>query len=171
MKIVLIGYRGTGKSTVGKLLAARLGMPYISMDDEMVQNAGMSVPEIVDKYGWPGFRDMESELALNLSRKDGIIIDTGGGIIERLGNIEALKTDARIFWMKGSVETIVSRIQGGTERPSLTAGKSFTEEVAEVLERRSGKYGSAADYEIDTDEVSADQIAEKIIYLLNIEKA
>ena len=67
MNIVLIGYRGTGKSTVGKLLAEQLGMSYISMDDEIVQNAGMSVPEIVEKQGWPGFRDMESELARNLS--------------------------------------------------------------------------------------------------------
>jgi shikimate kinase len=170
MKIVLIGYRGTGKSTVGKLLAERLEMPYISMDAEIVKNAGMSVPEIVAKYGWPGFRNMESELALDLSKKDGIIVDTGGGIIERPGNIEALKAGACIFWLKASVDTIVLRIQGGTERPSLTEGKSFTEEVAEVLERRSEKYRSAADYEIDTDEVTALQIAEKIMALLNIEK-
>ena len=70
-----------------------------------------------------------------------------------------------IFWLKAKVDTIVSRIQGDTQRPSLTSGKSFTEEVAEVLERRIPKYRSAADHEIDTDELTPEQIADRIIEL------
>ena len=163
MNIVLIGYRGTGKSAVGELLALRLKMPCIGMDAEIVKRAGMSIPEIVEKYGWQKFRDMESEEARELAGLDNIIVDTGGGVVERPENIEALKTNSIIIWLKASVDTIVSRIQGDTERPALTAGKTFTEEIAEVLERRVPKYKSAAQYEIDTDESTPEQVADRII--------
>jgi shikimate kinase len=163
MNIVLIGYRGTGKSVVGELLAARLRMQCIGMDAEIVKRAGMSIPEIVEKHGWQKFRDIESEEARELSGFDNIVIDTGGGVIERPENIEALKTNSRIFWLKASVDRIVSRIQGGTERPALTAGKTFTEEVTEVLERRIPKYKNAAQYEIDTDGLTPEQVADRII--------
>ncbi|MBW1965591.1 MAG: shikimate kinase, partial [Deltaproteobacteria bacterium] len=163
MNIVLIGYRGTGKSVVGELLAARLRMQCIGMDTEIVKRAGMSIPEIVEKYGWEKFRDIESEEAREVSGFDNVVIDTGGGVIERPKNIEALKINSRIFWLKASVDEIVSRIHGDTERPALTAGKTFTEEVTEVLERRIPKYKSAAKYEIDTDELTPEQVADRII--------
>ena len=163
MNIVLIGYRGTGKSAVGELLALRLKMPCIGMDAEIVKRAGMSIPEIVEKYGWQKFRDMESEEARELAGLDNIIVDTGGGVVERPENIEALKTNSIIIWLKASVDTIVSRIQGDTERPALTAGKTFTEEVTEVLEQRIPKYKSAAQYEIDTDESTPEQVADRVI--------
>jgi shikimate kinase len=167
MILVLVGYRGTGKTAVGDLLAKRLRIPCISMDKEIIKRAGMSTNEIVDKYGWPGFRDIESEVALELSGRDNIIVDTGGGVIERPENIEVLQKNSRIFWLKASVGTIVSRIQDCTERPSLTAGKTFTEEVAEVLDRRNPKYKSAANYEIDTDGLTPEEIADKIVSLWN----
>ncbi len=88
MNIVLIGYRGTGKSEVGSILARELGMELIGMDAEIVKWTGMTIPEIVVKYDWPGFRDRESELARDLSGKDNTVIATGGGIIERPENIE-----------------------------------------------------------------------------------
>jgi shikimate kinase len=165
MNIVLIGYRGTGKSVVGELLALQLDMPLMGMDAQIVKKARMPIPEIVEKLGWPGFRDIESQVARELAGLDNIIIDTGGGIIERPENIEALKINSRIFWLKASVDAIVSRIQEGTQRPALTAGKTFTEEVAEVLEQRIPKYKSAAQYEIDTDPLTPDQVAERIIQI------
>jgi shikimate kinase len=165
MNIVLIGYRGTGKSVVGELLAMQLDMPLMGMDAQIVKNAGMPIPEIVEKLGWPGFRDIESEVARELAGLDNIIIDTGGGVIERPENIEALKINSRIFWLRASVDAIVSRIQEGTQRPALTAGKTFTEEIAEVLEQRIPKYKSAAQFEIDTDALTPEQVAERIIQI------
>lgn len=165
MNIVLIGYRGTGKSVVGKLLSERLKMECISMDARIVEKAGMSIPEFVEKYDWPRFRDLESEIAQELARLDNTIVDTGGGVIERPENIAVLQENAQIFWLKASVDLIVSRIETGTERPSLT-GKSFTEEVAEVLERRTPKYLSAAHYEIDTEKLTPEQVANGIIQYL-----
>lgn len=163
MNIALIGYRGTGKTVVGDLVAKRLQMNCIAMDARIVEKAGMSIPDIVEKHGWPKFRDMESEVARELAKLDNIVIDTGGGIIERPENIDALQANALIIWLKASVSAIVSRIQEGTERPSLTGGKSFTEEVAEVLERRNPKYRSAAQYEIDTDHLTPEQVADRVI--------
>lgn len=163
MNIVLIGYRGTGKSVVAEILSEALKMKSIGMDAEIVNQTGLSIPEIVEKYGWDRFRDIETEVAVNVSQLDGVIADTGGGVIERSENIEALKKNGIIFWLKASVDVIVTRIESGTERPALTEGKSFTEEVAEVLEKRTQKYSSAAQYEIDTDNSSPDQVADRII--------
>lgn len=163
MILVLIGYRGTGKTVVGELLAKRLQMPCISIDEEIVRRAGRPIKEIVDQLGWPAFRDMESELVREFSGRDDIIVDTGGGVIEREENIAVMKGNACIFWLKASVDTIVSRIQDCTERPSLTVGKTFTEEVAEVLERRDPKYEAAADYVIDTEVLTPEQIADQIV--------
>lgn len=163
MNIVLIGYRGTGKSVVAEILTEALEMKSIGMDAAIVEKAGLSIPEIVEKYGWDRFREIETEVAVQASQLDAFIIDAGGGVIERPENIEALKKNGIIFWLKASVDVVVERIESGTERPALVEGKTFTEEVAEVLEGRIPKYSSAAHYEIDTDNISTDQVADRVV--------
>jgi shikimate kinase len=163
MNIVLIGYRGTGKSHVGRLVAERLSFPFVSIDKAITLRAGLSIPEIVERYGWPGFRDRESLEVREMAVWDSIVIDTGGGVIERPENVELLRGNGCIIWLKASVETIVSRIKGNEERPALTAGKTFTEEVAEVLERRTPLYRAAAMYEIDTDTLEPGEIADMVM--------
>ncbi len=148
---------------VAEILSETLRMKSIGMDAEIVKQAGLSIPEIVEKYGWDKFRSLETEVALQVSRLDNVISDTGGGVIERLENIDALKKNGIIFWLKASVDVIVSRIESGTERPALTEGKTFTEEVAEVLGKRISKYSSSAQYVIDTDRMTPDQVAGRII--------
>jgi shikimate kinase len=159
MNIVLIGYRGTGKSVVGEILGRNLGMKYVEVDKKIIETAGMSIPEIVEKYGWSGFRDLESKVVQQLSRYDHLIIDTGGGVIERPENVPSLKVNSYIFWLKASVDTIVARIQSDTQRPSLTAGKTFIEEIGEILNQRLPKYKMAAQFEIDTDHLTPEQVA------------
>jgi shikimate kinase len=163
MNLILIGYRGTGKSVVGRIVAQRLKMSYVGMDARIVERAGISIPEIVERQGWPGFRDLESELAAELAHQDNLVIDTGGGVIERSENIAALKVSGRIVWLTASVETIVARIQDDTQRPALVAGKTFTEEVAEVLDARTSKYKNASQYQIATDDLTPEQVADEII--------
>ncbi|MDA3898827.1 MAG: shikimate kinase [Desulfobacteraceae bacterium] len=163
MNMVLIGYRGTGKSEVGAIVADRLKMTCVGMDAEIVRRAGISIPEIVEKFGWARFRDMETEVAVDFSARDHLIIDTGGGVIERPENIAALQKNGIIFWLKATVDVIVSRIADDTQRPALVEGKTFTEEIAEVLERRISKYENAAQFEIDTDHLTPDQVAEQIV--------
>jgi len=165
MNIVLIGYRGVGKSHVGRVLAERLAFPFISIDREIESRAGMSIPGIVELYGWPGFRDRESLEVRELSVRDNIIIDSGGGVVERPENIVCLRQNGCMIWLKAAVPTIISRIEKGTNRPALTAGKSFTEEVAEVLERRTPLYRAAAMYEVETDGRTPEDIAAEIVSL------
>jgi shikimate kinase len=163
MNLVLIGYRGTGKSEVGARLAARLGMPVLSMDALIVERAGKPVPEIVAERGWPGFRDLETEIARECAARDGVIIDCGGGVIERWENIEVLGEHGVIVWLSASVDTIVRRIQGDTQRPSLTGAQSFTDEVAEVLTRRTPLYQAAADAVVETDALTPAEVAARIV--------
>jgi len=163
MNIVLIGYRGTGKSHVGELLAEKLGMRLVSMDAEIVRHAGRPIPEIVAEHGWDYFRDLETDEARRLAGQDALVIDCGGGVIERDENVTILKKNAEIFWLKAEVATIVSRIEGDTQRPALVEGNTFTEEVAEVLERRTPKYRAAAQHAIDTDSLTPEQVAEQVL--------
>ena len=165
MNLVLIGYRGTGKSTVARLLAEKLGMEVVSLDEEIVRQAGRPIPEIVAEHGWPHFRDLESKITERFCARDNIIIDAGGGVILREENVKNLRRSGKLFWLRASVAVIVARIEGGTERPPLTAGKSFTEEVADVLRERTPLYEAAAHHQIDTDALSPEQVAAEIARL------
>ena len=165
MNLVLIGYRGTGKSTVARLLAEKLGMEVVSLDEEIVRYGGRSVPEIVAEHGWPHFRDLESAVTKRVCARDNIIIDAGGGVILRQENGESLRRRGKLFWLRASVPVIVARIAGGADRPPLLAGKSFTEEVEEVLRERTPLYAAAADHQVDTDGRSPEQVAAEITRL------
>ncbi len=163
MNIVLIGYRGTGKSTVGKILASRLDRMLLSTDVEVVKLAGQTIPEIVEHQGWEHFRDLESQVCQQLAGRQGLVIDTGGGIILRPQNVMVLKQLGTLFWLTASVETIARRIGGGTQRPSLTGVKSFIDEIQDVLCERLPKYQTAADHVIETEGKSLRQVADEIL--------
>ncbi len=166
MNIVLIGYRGAGKSAVGRRLAARLGRTLLSTDAEIVRRAHRTIPEIVAQDGWEYFRDLESNICRELAARDQLVIDTGGGAILRMQNVEALKNNGILFWLTASVETIVKRIGGDTQRPSLTGAKSFVDEIQDLLRERTPKYQAAADHVITTDDRSLDQLVETILALV-----
>lgn len=163
MNIVLIGYRGTGKSTVGKIIATRLGRSIVSTDAEIVKRMGQSIPEIVAEHGWDYFRDLESQVCKELAGRDGLVIDTGGGAILRAQNVELLKKTGTLFWLTASVDTIIQRIGRDTQRPSLTGTKSFVDEIEDVMRERTPQYEAAADHRIATDGRSIMQIADAIL--------
>ena len=163
MNVVLIGYRGTGKSTVGKIVAARLGRVLVSTDAEIVKSAGQTIPQIVEQHSWEYFRDLETKICQSLAGRDGLVIDTGGGAILRPQNIAVLKHTGKLFWLTASVETIVKRIGTDTQRPSLTGTKSFIDEIQDVLRERMPKYQAAADHVIETEGKSLTQVADEIL--------
>ena len=166
MNIVLVGYRGTGKSSVARILSKELNFPVFNIDEKITEKAGMSIPQIVEKFGWDKFRDLESKIAEQVSNIDNYIIDTGGGVILRGKNVKNLRKNSKVFWLKADITTIVERIKHGTHRPSLTDGKNFVEEIEEVLTQRKEKYEKAADYIIDTSKLSSSDVAEKIALLM-----
>jgi shikimate kinase len=163
MNIVLIGYRGTGKSTASKMLAARLNRPVLSTDEEIVKQAKQTIPELVTQFGWDHFRDLESQVCLDVAGRDGLVLDTGGGIILRPQNVQALKTHGVLFWLTAEPETVRRRIGGDTQRPSLTGTTSFTDEIEDVMRERRPKYEAAADHVIATDHRSLTDVMEAIL--------
>jgi shikimate kinase len=165
MNIVLIGYRGTGKSTVGRLLAGRLGREFVSTDEEIVKRTRRTIPEIVAQQGWDYFRDLESDICRELGSRDQLIIDTGGGAILRAQNVEVLKKNGTLIWLTASVETITKRIGGDNQRPSLTGTKSFVDEIQDVLRERTPKYQAAAEHTVVTDGLTTHQLAETLLSL------
>jgi shikimate kinase len=167
MNIVLIGYRGTGKTAVGKKLAQILAWPLLQLDDMIVRSAGSSIPEIVAKSGWDYFRDLESQAVAEAAKKDSCVIDTGGGVILREQNVVRLKQNGLLFWMKADPDTIISRIKDDTGRPSLTGNKSFIEEVREILQQRTPLYQKAQEVTIETAGKTIDSIADEIIEKYN----
>jgi shikimate kinase len=168
MNVVLIGYRGTGKSTVAKSLAVHLRLAMISTDAEIVSRAGHAIADIVAKRGWDYFRDLESQTCQELADRDGLVIDTGGGAILRGQNVAALKKNGKLFWLTASVATIAERIGGERGRPSLTGTKSFIEEIQEVLSERTPRYQEAADFVIATDGRSVRQVVDEIVVCLQL---
>ena len=163
MNVVLIGYRGTGKSTVGNIVAARLGRSLVSTDAEIMKLVGQSIPEIVETNGWEYFRDLEGKVCQELAGRTGLVVDAGGGAILRPQNVEVLKETGRLFWLTASVGTITKRIGQDSQRPSLTGVKSFLDEIQDVLRERTPKYQAAADYIIETDGRSVEQVANEIL--------
>jgi shikimate kinase len=162
MNLVLIGYRGTGKSAIARKLGGLLHRQVVCLDEEITRTAGMPIPDIVAAHGWSHFRDVEEQVCREFAAKQDIIIDCGGGVVEREANFTSLRAGGKVFWLRATPTTIVGRIGGDTARPSLTGTKTFTEEVEEVLQRRTPLYERLAHATIDTDGRSLDDLAATI---------
>ncbi len=168
MNIALIGFRGTGKTTIAKLLAKKMDKKLISTDKEMEKKTKSSIAKFVKKNSWEKFRDVEAQIIENISGFDECIFDTGGGIILRNENITNLKKNSLIILLTADIKTITNRIKSGTKRPSLT-GKEHLAEIAQVMQERESRYKNAADYEIDTSRLSPQEACDLIIHYVQME--
>jgi shikimate kinase len=166
MNLVLIGYRGTGKSTIARILRDRLGMPLVSLDAAIEVRTGQRIRDFVEANGWDAFRDIESECCRELAGRDGSIIDAGGGVVLRAQNVDLLKRNGIVVWLRATTESIAGRIGADDNRPSLSGTKSFVDEIEEVMGQRRPLYESAADLAIDTDGRGPDEIASEIVKLI-----
>jgi shikimate kinase len=168
MNIVLIGLRGSGKTTVGKILAQRLGRELIEMDELITRKAGLTIPEIVAKYGWGKFREIEEEVTGKVARLDNVINACGGGVVTREQNIARLKQKGTLVWLQASVDTLLERIGEDSQRPPLAGGRTAREDMEITLKERETLYRQAADLVVDTENKTPEEVAEAIINLLKI---
>ena len=145
-------------------------MDYICLDRKIEEKAGLTIPQIVERYGWEKFRDLEEEVVKEAAERDGVIIDTGGGVILREVNIENLKRNGVLVLLTAKISTIVDRIKDSQERPSLTGHKSFIEEVEEVLQQRDPIYRRVAQEVVETDDLGVEEVAEEIIRRLGLSR-
>ena len=166
MNIVLIGYRCCGKTSTGRLLADKLGRQFIDTDDLIIQNAGCNIDEIVSRYGWQHFREIERSVVKDISSMGNHVIATGGGVILNGENIKHLKTNGFIIWLYTDISTIKKRMNedktSPENRPSLT-GDDPSDEIKKVLEQRNPLYLKASDLSIDTTNTEIDKVAEMIV--------
>ncbi len=161
MNIVLIGFRGTGKSTVGKILSKRTGWKFISSDDE-IENKYGKISKLVSDNGWEYFRRLEENVIENIAKEDKTIIATGGGVVMNKKNVENLKKNGKFFLLTADKEIIINRIKN-SDRPSLTNQVSIEDEVEKILNERMPVYLSIADYIIETSSLTPKDIAGKIM--------
>ncbi|HOK39914.1 MAG TPA: shikimate kinase [bacterium] len=160
--IILIGYRGAGKTTIGKILANKINYNFIDSDEQIEKSEGRKISEIVKKEGWQYFREVEKKIIKQLGSEKNAVISTGGGIVLNIENVNNLKENGWFVYLETTPETIVKRIQNDDNRPSLTGVKSFIEEVTEVLEQRKELYEKYADFKILTDNMTPEKISEVI---------
>lgn len=162
MNIILIGMRGSGKSTIARKLSKALHKPYIEIDRVIAQETGMSIPEMVANHGWEYFREKESEITKKVCGQDNSIISTGGGVVTRPENIAVLQQNSKIFYLRATIHTLLRRVGEDANRPALTGQKSLMNEMKEVLQNRKALYESTADRIIDTDKKSLNTIVKEI---------
>ena len=163
MKIALIGFRGTGKTSVGRILADRLGLPFYDTDAMVEQRAGVPIPEIFRAHGEAHFRALEREVISSLRDAEGVIA-TGGGVVCDPANVADLRRHGRVFLLTAPPEVISGRI-AGSDRPGLT-DLAPEEEVQTLLLRRKEAYLGAADVCIDTGSRTPDGVAEMVLLRL-----
>jgi len=159
--IVLIGFMGSGKSSVGLYLSENLNMKYISTDDIIEEREKMKISEIFKKYGEKYFREKEKEVVKEAAGLKNCVIATGGGIVLHWENIEALKKNGRIFFLKASPNVIYERIKDDKTRPLLNVARPIFA-IKRILKKRMPLYKEAADYIIDTSRLSIEGVGEKI---------
>jgi len=162
--IVLVGFMATGKSTVGRQVAARLKRQVVDTDDLIEEKAGKSISRIFGEDGEAVFRDMESQAAREVSGLSDTVIITGGGIVLRDENMEALKKAGPVFCLTASAEAIYHRTRGTSHRP-LLEGDDPLARIRDLLAVRSPFY-ARADYIIDTSTLSIAEVADRIIHVL-----
>lgn len=170
MNIALIGFRGSGKSAVGQILAERLNRDFVDVDDYIESKTHLSIQEIFVLCGEAHFRVIESQALSEICKKDGMVISTGGGVVLKYKNIQVLKRNSFVIYLDVSPEVAYKRIMADKKvRPKLT-DKMLLDEIRDQYEKRLPYYENAKDVSIDTTEMSIDQVAEKIIEFLKFHR-
>jgi shikimate dehydrogenase len=163
-RVVLTGFRGTGKTEVGKVVAQQLNLPLVDTDNLVEQRTGRSIPSIFHEDGEERFRIMERDVIASLPTRD-VVVSTGGGAVIDPANMENLRRNSTIVLLRADIDTIEARL-AKSPRPPLTS-LPLSEEIAAMLDRRRQYYFASADFCLDTSETSPESAGRKIIDLLS----
>lgn len=148
--IILIGFMGCGKSTVSECLRTMFAMEKVEMDQIISEREGMSIPDIFKVHGEAYFRDLETNLLIEMQAKTNVVISCGGGVPMRERNVTEMKKNGRVVLLTAKPETIYDRVKDSHDRPLLEGNKNVPF-IAQLMEKRREKYEAAADIVIETD--------------------
>lgn len=163
--IILIGFRGTGKSTISALLAEKLGWKRLSTDELAAERCGMSIRDVVEQRGWAEFRRIEAECIREVVQEQKVVIDCGGGVVENEENMQLLAEHGVIVWIHAALEDVLARLTANehdAQRPTLTAGASQTQDIIQNYQRRLPLYERYAALRVNTSEASSEECARAI---------
>ena len=163
--IVLIGFMGAGKSTISEFLKTAFAMDVIEMDQIIAEREGMSISDIFEVYGEQYFRDLETNLLIEMQSRTNVVISCGGGTPMRECNVVEMKKNGRVVLLTAKPETILDRVKDSHDRPLIENNKTVSF-IAELMEKRREKYEAAADIVIETDGKDELQICEELIHRL-----
>lgn len=161
MNIVLCGMMGVGKTSVGIRIAEKTGMRWYDTDAVIADRYG-KISDLFEYYGESHFRTLETEIVRELSEKDGLVISTGGGLVLKAENNEMLKKGGKIFFLRASLQTLLSRVYADDNRPLLRNGRT-EQTLGELLSERTPVYEHVADFILDTDGKSVEEVADEIV--------
>ncbi|GGK52973.1 shikimate kinase [Salinarimonas ramus] len=162
--LVLVGLMGAGKSTVGRRLAARLGMPFRDADNEIEEAAGMTIPDIFEMYGEAHFRDGERRVIDRLLREGGIVLATGGGAFMDETTRAAVADLGVSVWLKADLETLMRRVRKRANRP-LLQNPDPEGTMRTLMERRYPVYASA-DVVVESHDGAHEEVVEAVVAAL-----
>ena len=160
--IVLIGFMGAGKSTISDFLRTVFAMEVVEMDQIIAEREGMSISDIFETYGEEYFRNLETELLIEMQSKTNVVISCGGGVPMRERNVVEMKKNGRVVLLTAKPETILSRVKDNHDRPLLEGNKNV-DFIADLMEKRREKYQAAADIVIETDGKDKLEICEELV--------
>ncbi|WP_238483742.1 shikimate kinase [Anaerosporobacter faecicola] len=163
--IMLIGFMGTGKSTISSYLSKWLGLEEVDLDAKIVEKAGMSIPKIFEQYGEVYFRNLETEVLKEVQQREQLIVSCGGGIVLRDENVAQMKAHGKIVLLTATPETVYERVKDSKNRPILN-GHMNVEYIAQLMEKRRERYEQCADLVVATDGKTVEQIGEEMMMQL-----
>ena len=163
--IFLIGFMGAGKSTISDYLKNVLAMDVVEMDQCIVERQGMSISDIFETYGEEYFRELETNLLIEMQSRSNVVVSCGGGVPMRERNVAEMKKNGRVVLLTAKPETILERVKDNHDRPLLENNKNVSF-IADLLEKRRAKYEAAADIVVETDGKSELEICEELIHRL-----
>lgn len=161
----LVGYRGTGKTSVGRILASRWELRLVDTDDEIEKETGQTIAKLFAQLGEAAFRDLEVKVIEDVTRRPNCVLALGGGAVLREENRNRIGQYGPVLWLRASVDLIASRLEAdvrsGDRRPNLT-NLGHRHEIVELLEQRRPLYESVATHAFDTDGLNPEQVADAI---------
>ncbi|MDB8804488.1 MULTISPECIES: shikimate kinase [unclassified Romboutsia] len=164
MRVVIIGFMGSGKSVVGRKLAKELKMEYVDMDTKIEEIEKRSITDIFKEDGEVYFRNVETKLLKDLTTEDNIIISTGGGVVSKNENIDILKNEQNVILLDASVSTIKKNVSNEiNKRPLLKESKDVEETIKTLLSERIDKYNKASNIKINVDSKNIDEVVSEIL--------
>lgn len=160
--IVLIGFMGAGKSTISDCLRTAFAMEVVEMDQIIAERQKMSISDIFETYGEEYFRDLETNLLIEMQSRTNVVISCGGGVPMRDRNVAEMKKNGKVVLLTAKPETILNRVRDNHDRPLLEGNKNI-EFIAGLMEKRRRKYEAAADVIIETDGKDELEICEELV--------